>query len=99
MGTIQRIRIILRDDECPCQLFAQGGPKFRGEGRGQGHSHLLALLDRFTVVHGMAHDQEDGDDAGNHGADAAHDQGHAVKCDAAIPEVDLLDCRASAPRF
>lgn len=39
--------------------------------RSSGPPHLLALFNRFTVVGGMAHDQKNGYEAGDQGADAA----------------------------
>lgn len=40
----------------------------------------------------MAHNQENGYTAGQQGADAAHDQAEVMKGNAAIPEIDLVDC-------
>lgn len=40
----------------------------------------------------MAHDQEDRNTAGEQGAHAAHDEAEAVKGNAAIPELGLVDC-------
>lgn len=55
-------------------------------------SHSLALLDGLAVVQGMAHDQEYGYAAGEEGANAAHDEAEAVKGNAAIPEIGLVNC-------
>lgn len=40
----------------------------------------------------MTHDQEYGYTAGEEGANAAHDEAEAVKGNAAIPEIGLVDC-------
>lgn len=54
--------------------------------------HSLALLDGFAIVHGMAHDQEYGDAAGEQGTNTAHDEAEAVEGNASIPEIGLLNC-------
>lgn len=61
--------------------------------------YLLALLDGFTVVHSMAHNEENRDKACYQGTDTTHDQGQGMKRDTAIPEVNLLDCRESVRRY
>jgi hypothetical protein len=61
------MRIILRDD----RDISSTGPLSNVFSDQVGPPHLLALFDGFTVVGGMAHNQENGYEAGDQGADAA----------------------------
>lgn len=74
------------------EIVSQDLPAPARPGKRRIRDNSLSLFDGLAIVCRMAHDQKQRDRGGCEGADAAHDQGQLVECDAAIPERDLVDC-------